>query len=508
MRKEFAFLLVLLIVCLVPVYGQVFGEVGRDAVDAVDVDYERGFTAQVGLVSRLFEVTDVRFSDAEERDRRTDHLLINNFPLGSLFNDGTHARFGFNADWFGGAFSLAPDFDDGGSVMMWDVRAWVSFLDDRLRVSAGNDIGYSFANTQGGNLRVFDDHVRNVGEGEAENPQVDTYKSPDNITGGDGILIEIMLDPITIALAAGGGFLRDMGRVLMTSSGVWTQEAVFGHSLRYGVNVGGRIGDIARVNVAYIFESERDETQFTFNHALGEIVAIRPDAHIITHQFGLFGSVYPFQNEVLGITVGYAGVLVRYLDEFSVDSETIMPTVLKHGINLAAQYQMGNLTVRMDHNYSFWADRNYRIFNLHRPHVSLADHGLASRGTIADSFADVNHSFLWNRLGVSYRFTDVFEGSVTLRNLLRIDETPQFRMLNNYFLVELRSNFTLGSSVDVFVGLDFDYTVRTTSAELSDRVGEFPPAFDARDTRDTRLRVGIPIGLTVRLQRDLPGNGE
>ena len=498
MSKRFAFLLALFVVCLVPVYGQVFGEVGRDADDAIDVDYERGFTAQVELESRLFEMTDVRFSDAEERDRRTDHTLINNIPFGGTDWGGTHVRFGFNVDRFGGAFSVNRNG-------LGDVRAWVNFLDGRLRITGGNDIGYSFANTQGGNLRVFDDHVRNVGEGEAENPRVDTYKSPDDITGGEGVLIEVMLDPITIAIAAGG--LVDTGRVLMTSSGVWTQEAVFGHSIRYGLNVGGRIGDIARVNVAYIFESERDETQFTFNHAAGEVVAIRPDAHIMTHQFGLFGSVYPFRNEALGITVGYAGVLVRYLDEFSVDSETIMPTVLKHGINLAAQYRLGNLTVRTDHNYSFWSDRNYRIFNLHRPHVSLADHGLASRGTIADSFADVNHSLLWNRVGVSYRFTDVFEGSVTVRNLLRIDETPQFRMLNNYFLVELRSNFNLGSSVDVFVGLDFDYTMRTTSAELSDRVGEFPAAFEVRDTRDTRLRVGIPIGLTVRLQRDLPRNG-
>jgi len=503
MRKKVVLLPVLLAAFLVPVYAQVFGDVDHDAEDVViGIDYDRGFTAQIEIRSNLFQVTDVKFSDAEERDRRTDHTLINNFPFGGTnILDGTTVRFGYSTDRFGGAFSLNHEGLSG-------IRAWVSFLDGRLRISGGNDIGYSFANTQGApaGLRIYDDHVRNVGEGEAENPTVDSNKTPDDITGGSGILLEIMLDPVTIAIAAGGN-LADHGRVLMVGSGVWTQEAVFGHTVRYGINIGSAIGDIARVNAAYIFESEKNQSQFTFNHALGDIVATRADAHIMTHQFGLFGSVYPFLDDTLGITVGYVGVLVRYLDEFMVDFETVMPTVLKHGINLAARYRVGELTIRTDHNYSFWADRNYRIFNLHRPHVTLSDWGLASRGTIADSFADVNHSFIWNGLGVSYRFTDTFYGSVSARNLLRIDETPQFRMLNNYFAVELRSTFNFGSSIEAFVGLVFDYTVRSTSAELSDRVGEFPPAFDARDTRDTRMMVQIPMGLTVRLQRDLR-NGE
>ncbi|MCL2600062.1 MAG: hypothetical protein FWD88_02645 [Treponema sp.] len=484
------------------VHGQAFGSVDNETADtAVQVDYERGFTAQIEATSNLFQVTDVRFSDAAERDRRTDFTMIDNFPFGATnFLDGTSVRFGFNGDWFGGAFS-ANRIGIGG------VRAWVGFLDNRLRVSVGNDIGYSFADAQGAGagLRVYDDHVRNVGEGEAENTTVDSNKNPDNITGGQGVLFEVLLDPITIAFAAGGNIgdlTRNIGSVLMVRTGTFTQEAVYGHSMHYGLNIGGRIGDFARVNTAYIFRSEKQESMYEYNASVGRIVPRRPDAHIMTHQFGLYGSLYPMRDDSLGITVGYAGVLVRYLDEFLVGAPTVQPMVLKNGINFAARYRIGDLTLKTDHNYSFWTDKNYRIFNLHRPHVDLRDWGLMSADTVAADMADVRHSFLWNGAGASYRFTQVLEGSVYARNLVRIDETPQFRMLNNYFSVELRSTFHLGQSVEAFVGFVFDYTGRSTSRDLSATVGEFPSAFTPRDTMDSRTMIQVPIGLTVRLQRD------
>jgi len=237
----------------------------------------------------------------------------------------------------------------------------------------------------------------------------------------------------------------------------------------------------------------------------------------MTHQFGLFASINPLGNDSLGITVGYAGVWVRYLDEFMgaiplptggfrpAIVRTSMPQVFKHGINLAARYRVGNFTIRTDHNYSFWDDKNYRIFNLHRPHANLVDWGLRSVYTIAADMAYVRHSFLWNGLGVSYRFTDTLYGSVSARNLLRIDETPQVRMLNNYFAVEVRATFNLGASVETFVGFVFDHTARSVSESLSAQSGEFPPGFTPRDTFDTRLVVQIPVGLTVRLQRDMQG---
>jgi len=513
MIRKFVLLTLLLIVVFSPVYAQVFGDIAYDAEDVVvGVDDERGFTAQVEVTSNLFQMTDVKFSDAPERDRRTDHTLINNFPFGGTnILDGTLVRFGYNADRFGGALSVKSSGIEG-------IRAWISFLNGKLRVSAGNDIGYSFANTQGApaGLRVYDDNVRNVGEGQAEDPTVDSNKTPDDITGGQGVLMEVFLDtavPLTIALAAGGN-LADTGRVLMTPipGTPNRQEAVFGHSLRYGANIGGKIGDIAGLNVAYIIDSEKAQSQFRWNTPTSELVARRADAHIVTHQMGAFGSLYPFKNDSLGITLGYAGVIVRYLEEFEMTVTgprvTVMPQVIKHGINLAARYQTENLTLRTDHNYSFWSDRNYRVFNLHRPNVDMADWGLSSTAEVANEFGDVSHSFLWNGAGVSYRITDILTGSVSARNLLRMDETAQFRMLNNYSAVELRATFNFGSSVETFVGFVFDYTMRGTNRALSQGVDEFPAAFNPRDTSDTRMMVQVPIGFTVRLQKDVFARGE
>jgi len=497
MNKKITFLQLLLAVFLMPAYSQMFGEVEHDEADTViGIDYDRGFTAQIETASNLFQMTSVTFSDEQERDRRTGYNLINNYLFGntSIIN-GTVVRFGYNANWYGGAFSVNKNGIGG-------VKAWVSFIDSKLKVSAGNDIGYSFADSQGApaGLRIYDDHVRNVGEGEVENSTVDSNKNPDNITGGKGVLLELNLDPLTIAFAAGGN-LADMGKVLMVRSGTYTQEPVFGHSIRYGINAGSKISNLAKVNVAYIFESEKTESQFTYNSAMDNIIAMRADAHIMTHQFGFFGSIDPLKNNSLGLTAGYAGVLVQYLDEFGVGSRTVMPQVLKHGINLAARYKTGNLTIRTDHNYSFWTDRNYRIFNLHKPNVSLRDWGLVSADTVNELWGEVQHSFLWNGFGVSYRFTPGFESSISARNLLRIDETSQFSMLNNYFSVELRSTFYFGSSAEAFMGIVCNHTARATNETLSARVGEFPAGFTPKDTFDTRFTLQIPIGFTVKLQR-------
>jgi len=504
MLKKIGTALILLNLVLTPVFSQMFGEIEYDVADIIiGIDYDRGFTAQIETTSNLFQMTSVNFSDAEERDRRTDYFLINNYPFGNTnFLNGTVVRFGYNADWYGGAFSINQNGIEG-------VKAWVSFFDNKFKISAGNDIGYSFADSQGApaGLRIYDDHVRNVREGETENSTVDSNKNPDNITGDQGLLFEINLDPVTIAIAAGGN-LSDTGRILMVrGASAFTQEAVFGHSLNYGINIGSKFKDFAKVNAAYKFESEKRESQFTYNSAIDSIIANRSDAHIMTHQFGLFSSVYPFQDDSLGITLGYAGVLVQYLDEFGVDSKTVMPSVLKHGVNLAARFRIGDLTIRTDHNYSFWIDRNYRIFNLHKPHVHLRDWGLVSSDAIADGYGDVQHSFLWNGFGVSYKFTEVFEGSISARNLLRIDETSILKMSNNYSAVELRSTFRFGTSVEAFMGLVFDFTARNTNEALSAQVGEFPGGFTPKETSDTRFVVQIPIGFTVRLQSGL-GNGE
>ena len=516
MSKKVGVLLLLALTGLTPVFGQIFGQVDHAEADVViQVDEERGFTAQVEITSNLFQFTDIYFSDALERSFRTNHRFIENLPGGATnVLGGSGVRFGFNADWFGGALSVNAGGVDG-------VRAWVSFIDGFIRVTGGNDIGFGMADAMGAGagLRVYDDHVRDGGQGRPEDPTIDSNRNPDNITGDRGLLLEFDIErlaptvPLRIALAAGGNLsdlTNNIGNALNLPTGnPAIMEAVYGHSMHYGINIGGRIGDIARVNTAYIFQSEKDTGLFRFDSGTQRIVARFADAHTMTHQFGLFASLFPFRDDSLGFTVGYAGVLVRYLDEFEIASITNQPQVMKHGINFAARYRTGNLTLRTDHNFSFWDDRNYRVFALHRPHLMWQDYGLFATTHANAAIAQVRHSFLWNGLGAAYQITPVFEFSAYARNLLRIDESEQFRMLNSYANLELRSTFRLSPSVEAFVGFVFDYTLRQVNRELNEAldtaggVPEFHVGLERRATTDTRLIVQIPIGLTVRLQRDL-----
>ncbi|MCL2410441.1 MAG: hypothetical protein FWC97_02245 [Treponema sp.] len=512
MFKKIGIVLVLFGLTFSQIFGQAFGTVDHAEQDEVlIIDTERGFTAQVEMNSNMFQMTMANFSDEVQRFRRSGYSLINNYPFGNInVLDGTSVGFAYNAEWFGGTLSV----NSGG---LGGVRAWVSFFDDMIKVTAGNDIRFTFANSQGAGagLRVYDDRVRNVAAVGSENPTIDSNINPDDITQGSGILFELDLDsrgiaPVVIAFAGGGNPLNlggDHGSFQFLPTGSFTARSVYGKRMQYGANIGTIIGDIARFNVSYIWQHEIDQTLFQYIEAEDIIVPRGANTEITNHVFGSFGSFYPFRDDSLGITIGYAGILVQYLEEFSFSAvtgsafQTVMPQVFKHGINFAARFRHGSLTLVTDHNFSFWTDKNYRIFNLHSPDPLLTDHGLRSADTAAADIANVNHTFLWNGFGISYQFTPGLEGTFYARNLLRIDETPQFRMLNSYFSVEARANFRLGSTVEAWAGIVYQYTWRTVNQELNERVNEFPSGNTAADTVDTLSMFQIPIGLRVRLQR-------
>jgi len=501
MIRKIGFLAVLLAVSLGYSYAQSFGSVDNEKADDVFViDAERGFTAQVEVKTNLFQWTGVTFSDEEERFKRNGYSLVDNLPFGGTnILDGSNVGFAYNGGWYGGNVSINRNGLGG-------IKAWIGFWDNKLKISAGNDIGYGYADSQGADagLRVYDDSVRNTGEGEAENPTIDTNKNPDNITRDQGVLFEFDYAPIKVALAAGGNFVdmaKNMGGVQNYQTDTFTQEPVYGIRLQYGINIGGKIGDFAKLNAAYILQTNKDETEYEYLKATKEMVPRKADTEITNHLFGVYGSVYPFGNDALGITLGYAGVMVQYLEEFSAHVPTVQPQVLKNGINLTARYKMDKLIIKTDHNYSFWTDKNYRIFNLHKPYLKLIDYGLKSADTDAADMADVSHSFLWNGIGASYNITPVIEGSIYTRNLIRIDETSRYRMLNDYFSVELKSVFRFSPMVEAYASFVYQYTGRVTSMELSDDVGEFPAGFSPKETNDSRSVIQIPIGLKVKLQR-------
>jgi len=492
---------VLLTVSLGTVYAQAFGSVDHDKAEIIfDIDDTRGFTAQAGIDTNLFQTTSATFSDYKERFLRSGYSMVNNYPFGGInIFDNTNLGFAYNSSWYGGNVSV----NSGG---LGSIKAWIGFWNNKLKISAGSDIGYSYADSQGADagLRVYDDSVRNTGEGEKENETIDTSKNPDNITRDQGVLLELELAPIKIALAGGGNFAdmaKDQGSVMMVRTATYRQSPVYGHKLQYGMNIGGKIGNIAQINGSYILQSIKDETLYEFNQTIQKIVPKQADTEITTHMFSLYTSVYPFRDNTFGITLGYAGVLVEYLKEFSANSKTVMPRIMKNGVNLTAACTVGKFTVKTDHNYSFWEDKNYRIFNLHKPYVDLKDYGLKSADTNAADFANVSHSFIWNGIGVIYEFTKVIEGSVYMRNLIRIDATPGYRMMNDYYSVEVKSTFNFSPMVQAYTGFVFQFTGRVTSKDLSLDVSEFAPGFTAKQTNDTKTAFRFPIGVKIKLQK-------
>jgi hypothetical protein len=277
-------------------------------------------------------------------------------------------------------------------------------------------------------------------------------------------------------------------------------EPVYGHSFQYGLNIGWKAGGTAKINASYILQSEKDNTRFEYSAKAGRIVASSPNAEIQNHVFGVFAGYYPWADDRLGITLGYAGELTQYLEEFSIDSRTALPQVFKNGINLAARYKTGRLSVRTDHNYSFWSDKNYKIYYLYKPDAQLMkDYGLLAESNDSSDVSDVSHSFLWNGVGASWQFTPVIEGSVYGRNLLRTDETPEYKMVISYFSLELRSVFRPGPSVEAYAGVDFFYTGREVSESLPRALGEFG-ANAPKATRDSVVSVRVPVGVTVKLR--------
>jgi hypothetical protein len=481
-------------------YAQTFGSVDNAEADTeIEVDTEKGFSAQIDIDTNLFGMTQTTFSDAKDRFHRTDYFLADNLPFGG-FNvlDDTYVGFGYNGGWYGGNFSV-------GSGGLGGIKAWVSFFDNKFKITAGNDIGYGYADSQGADagLRIYDD---NAAPGTAvDKTTVDSNKNPDNITQGKGILFELDFDPLKIAIA-GGSNLTDFA-TNMGSTGVDNNmDPTYGLEFQYGVNIGGKIGGVdspfAKVNAAYVLQYKKDKTKYEAQPG-GDQYATSPGAETQTHLAGVFAAFYPARDDTLGITVGYAAELTQYLKEYGqYNTEAVMPQVFKNGINLTARYKPSEkLTLKTDHNYSFWTDRNYRIFNFFKPEENtLIDYGTEKAPLGGAGYSsNVYHSLLWNGIGASYIFTPVVEGSVYARNLLRTDKTPEFTMTNDYMSLELKGTFRFSPSVEAYCGINAQYTLRTVSEDLVVLSHEYLKGTPA-EAVDSVFALKIPVGFTVRFK--------
>jgi outer membrane receptor for ferrienterochelin and colicin len=231
----------------------------------------------------------------------------------------------------------------------------------------------------------------------------------------------------------------------------------------------------------------------------GEFGPLNADAEVYTHSFGLYASLTPFKD--LGVTLGYAGIYTKYLDEFLGSTrviETLVPYVLKSGLSLNARYQgIPNLTLRTDHNYSFWADMDYRIFEI----PQVGNMGLISSASAA-AYADVTHLVLWNGLGATYNFNEHCSLEIYLRNLYRDDRAEDFVLTRNQFVVEPKLTWKIDDRFSMWAGVSWELLVDTVSEELNKRGAKsnvFVSGNAPIETRDTTQVIKVPLGVNLKL---------
>jgi len=230
------------------------------------------------------------------------------------------------------------------------------------------------------------------------------------------------------------------------------------------------------------------------------LVPSAPDAEVYTHHFGVYASLTPSEN--LGLTLGYAGIFTKYLDEFyrgGAFVKTLNPSILQSGINVNMRYKgVPRLTLRTDHNFSFWTDRDYRSFGITGwPNVGL----LSQAG--ANTSGEVSHWLLWNGAGAVYDLSKRLELSVYVHNLYRNDEASgggsTYTLTRDNFAAEPKITWRLNEEISVFGGVTLDCTLIGASKDLNAQgLNSFKSGSGTKETTDTDpFVITIPVGITI-----------
>ena len=527
MRKKSVLLPVFLAVCLVA-YGQEYEELDYEPTDvAVQVENENegengnGILAGIeprpnwfqqarsrgtidvtlDVMFNVVEYDSFTFSDQEIRAGGiVNYSYLQVGPLdGNWFTEDSVIRFSYTSENFGGSMVLRPaDF----GTPPW--RAWVN-IGPMFRVSAGNDIESIYADPQDADpgLRVY--------TGDPGRTGWDGYLNPDNITQDSGFLLEGFFGPVTAALT--GVVLETDRRVEVVTDGL-NQFISENRNLRFGGRIGSEIGNWGRINASYIISYERQGGSFHVREA--ELVPSIARAEIYRHHFGVFASLTPLEN--LGVTIGYGGVRTGLLDRFydialGTRQETIQPIIMQNALMLHARWAdvIPGLTLRTDHNYTFWMDKNLASLGAISGWI---DKGPESVTRFPNS-PDVAHSVLWNGIGVSYRLTNMIGLELYVRNLHRRTfaqgttdgnigaDGEEFILGRNEFFVEPKLVINLTPFMRVDLAVAIITTTTTASADLNLRGRNLFRPYEGSpnrrlETRDSVLQIQVPIGLIMQ----------
>jgi hypothetical protein len=458
-------------------------------LSAAGGDGAAGFTMTLDMKTKALEARSTTFSDEKLRPGENQHgtSTVQPGPGGwEYLTEDANIKFGYQAEWFGGSLKLDRKGLSG-------VNAHLKF-GPYLKVSAGNDLESTYADCQGADpgLRVYN----GLGYGEDEWA---ASVNPDNITQDTGLLLEGFFGPITAALAGSFHNVKAVPVVIPnTDRTEWADAET--RDFQYGARLGSKIGDLGKINGSYLLKYRKVGSGYKLNNH-NELAADAADAEVFYHHFGLYTSLTP--SETIGITAGYAGIFTKYLDQFYRNAvgmvDTTTPQFLQNGLNLNARWKeiIPGLTLRTDHNYSFWQDKNYNVYGVQ----SLVDYGLLSR-TDSASYGDVSHWLLWNGLGAAYAVNERINVELYARNLYREDSAKahgkEYKINRNQLSVESKLICKFSGQVSAYIGVNWENTVTEATSELNNQgLNSFKSGVKAKATHDTADVIKIPLGITM-----------
>jgi hypothetical protein len=412
---------------------------------------------------------------------------------------------GYQSAWYGGKYT----FKKSNIVNFGAVQGWVKFgfEDTYLKVIAGNDNDFTYADPLGADpgLRIY--------TGGATVREWQAHENPDNITQGNGIALSGFFKGITLDLAA-SEYSAKPQKTQTPSPGTVND---YGDTEDLSYQFGGRIGyavagGFAKINASYIAEYDQTASKYGWD-SKGDIVPSSADAERWIHRGGVFGTVTPSKD--LGITLGYSANVTKYLDEYYSaigNLETTFPVVWKHAVNLNARYNGlldGKLRLRTDNSMTVYKDKNYAVFDVNGAAWTL-DYNSRSDG---GNYAEIQHFFLWNGLGVEYDLAKldgnrkvvlVFYG----RNLLRVDEAASniieqlYTFTRDELKLDLQLKYYFSDNASVFAGLRFQDLITIRSKDLTGQSKEYfidsmKMPGGAYETTDHQMTFSIPVGINM-----------
>ncbi|MDR0909969.1 MAG: hypothetical protein LBM77_09415 [Spirochaetaceae bacterium] len=474
-----------------------------------------GFQFDLALYADALRLDKADYGQSKDRlggnNQSTPWTLAAPFSNLDWVSDDSKVAFSYQSDFYGGKYT----FKKSNITNFGAVQGWVKFgqPDFYLKLSAGNDNSSTYADPLGADpgIRVY--------TGAAGLSNWNAYTSPDDITGGNGIVLGGYWKGLSLDLAA-SEFTVTPVRTLPDGSGSANSfKDTKTIAMQYGANVGydfKNLGDFGKVNASYIMEYDQNGSAYTL--VRGSLQANSSTTQVFNHSIGLYGSLRPFKiaGSPFEVTLGYSAVITKYLDYYYSSNmviNTTFPTIWKHGINFNARYNGllgGALRLRTDNAFTIYKDKDYTVFETGDSNVSMNYNTLPT--TTGGLRSEVQHYMLWNGLGVEWDFKTWDNGRhMTLklyaRNLMRNDNAKsavqKYEFVRNQLFVDLQLQYFFTPSVFVFGGLRYQGLTTSWSKDLAGQMSNFWNYAEADmpgiapTISDSVTGISIPIGIII-----------